>query len=93
MISDEDEFDCTRALLQAYDYLDGEMGPEDCAKIREHLAKCGPCLKEYDIDQMLKTLVRRSCGCEAAPTELRTQIMARISSLIALNVELQDEPG
>src|SRR6185436_18911587 len=43
-----DEFDCSRALLQAYDYLDGEMDPQDCAKIREHLAKCGPCLKEYD---------------------------------------------
>jgi mycothiol system anti-sigma-R factor len=91
MTPDEhDAFDCSRALLQAYDYLDGEMGPEDCAKVREHLAQCGPCLKEYDIDQMLKTLVRRSCGGEAAPTELRRQIMARIASLITVTVELQD---
>ena len=87
-----DEFDCSRALLQAYDYLDGEMDPQDCAKIREHLAKCGPCLKEYDIDQMLKTLVRRSCGGEAAPMQLRKQIMARITLLTA-SVELQDETG
>ena len=84
---EHDEVDCTRALLQVYEYLDGEMGPDDCAKIREHLAQCGPCLEEYDIDQMLKTLVNRSCGCEAAPTQLRMQIMARITTV---TVELQD---
>jgi mycothiol system anti-sigma-R factor len=62
------------------------MGPDDCAKIREHLAQCGPCLKEYDVDQMLKTLVHRSCGSEAAPMQLRMQIMARITTI---SVELQ----
>ena len=87
-----DEFDCSRALLQAYDYLDGEMSPEDCAKVREHLAKCGPCLKEYDVDQMLKTLVRRSCGGEAAPTQLRMQIMARIATLITVTSSARTEP-
>ena len=82
MTSDEhDEVDCSHALMQVYEYLDGEMGPEDCAKIREHLAQCGPCLQEYDIDQMLKTLVRRSCGCESAPTQLRMQIMAQITTI------------
>ena len=79
--ADDDAVDCSHALMQVYEYLDGEMGPDDCAKIREHLAQCGPCLKEYDIDQMLKTLVRRSCGCESAPTQLRTQIMAHITTI------------
>ena len=76
-----DEVDCSHALMQVYEYLDGEMGPDDCAKIRQHLAECGQCLNEYDIDQMLKTLVRRSCGCESAPTQLRMQIMARITTI------------
>ena len=76
-----DGFDCSRARLQLYEYLDGEMGPDDCAKIREHLDLCGPCLKEYDIDQMLKTLVRRSCGSEPAPTQLRMQIIAHITTI------------
>lgn len=87
MTRGEDEgFDCSRALLQVYDYLDGEMGPGDCDRFREHLAECGPCLKEYDIDRMLKTLVRRSCGCEPAPDELRIQIMSRITTIM-LTVE------
>jgi mycothiol system anti-sigma-R factor len=67
--------------MQVYEYLDGEMGPEDVAKIRQHLAECAQCLNEYDIDQMLKTLIRRSCGCESAPTQLRMQIMARITTI------------
>jgi mycothiol system anti-sigma-R factor len=67
--------------MQVFEYLDGEMGPEDCAGIREHLAQCGPCLKEYDIDQMLKTLLHRSCSSESAPTQLRMQIMARITNI------------
>ena len=55
MTFDEHEgMDCSRTLLQVYSYIDGEMGPDDCDKIRDHLAHCGPCLKEYNIDQMLK---------------------------------------
>jgi mycothiol system anti-sigma-R factor len=84
--SEHDEVDCSSALLQVYQYLDGEMDADDCARIREHLAQCGPCLKEYDVDQMLKMLVRRSCGCEPAPMQLRMQIMARITTI---TVELQ----
>jgi mycothiol system anti-sigma-R factor len=90
MTCDEQEgFDCSRARLQVYEYLDGEMQPDDCAKIREHLAQCGPCLQEFDIDQMLKALVRRSCGCEAAPTQLRMQIMSCITT-ITMTVEFRD---
>ena len=89
MSCDEHEgFDCSRARLQLYEYLDGEMGPDDCVKIRDHLDHCGQCLQEYDLDQTLKALVRRSCGCEAAPMELRMQIMSRITTIIT--VELKD---
>ena len=88
MTHDEhDEMDCSRTLLQLYEYLDGEMGPDDCDKIRDHLARCGQCLTEYNIDQMLKTLVHRSCGREAAPSQLRMQIMARITTI---TIELQN---
>jgi mycothiol system anti-sigma-R factor len=87
--ADHDELDCSRARLQLYEYLDGEMGSDDCVKIREHLEHCGPCLKEYDLDQTLKALVRRSCGCEVAPTELRIQIMSRITT-INMTVEFRE---
>jgi len=88
-VEEHDGFDCSRARLQVYEYLDGEMSPADCEKIREHLAHCGPCLTEYDIDQVVKALVRRSCGCEAAPNQLRLQIMSRITT-ISMTVEFHE---
>ena len=73
--------DCSEVLHRVYEYLDGEMTPDDTVKIKHHLDECGPCLQEYDLDQALKALVKRSCACEEAPVELRTQIMARITTL------------
>ncbi len=88
------ETDCSEALLKVYEYLDNEMGPADCARIREHLGECASCMDEYDKDLLLKALVRRSCGCEPAPAQLRTQIIARITSLsvTTTRVEGRDQP-
>jgi mycothiol system anti-sigma-R factor len=57
------------------------MTQDDTVKLKHHLDECGPCLQEYDLDQALKTLVKRSCACEEAPVELRTEIMARITTI------------
>ena len=73
--------DCSEVLHRVYEYLDGEMTHNDTVKIKHHLDECGPCLQEYDLDQALKALVKRSCACEEAPVELRTQIMARITTI------------
>ncbi|KQX69728.1 mycothiol system anti-sigma-R factor [Angustibacter sp. Root456] len=73
------ETDCTEVLDRVYEYLDNELEELDCAKIRQHLDECGPCLKQYDLDLALKALIRRSCACEPAPQELRTKILTRIT--------------
>lgn len=82
--------ECDDVLLKIYEYLDGEMGPGDCDAIRRHLDECGPCLEEYNLDRALKALVHRSCGCTAAPETLRTQIMARITTV---TVTVRIDPG
>ncbi|MDN5765337.1 MAG: mycothiol system anti-sigma-R factor [Humibacillus sp.] len=74
--------ECSEALLRVYEFLDGELGPEDYAKIQAHLDACGPCFKEYDLDTTLKALIKRSCGCEQAPDTLRLTIMSRISMTV-----------
>lgn len=73
--------DCTEALLRVFEYLDGEMTPDDSRKIRDHLDGCGPCLKQYNLDQALKAIVKRSCRCEEAPVELRTTILRRLTMI------------
>jgi mycothiol system anti-sigma-R factor len=81
--------DCSEVLHRVYEYLDGEMTQADTVKIRSHLEECGPCLKEYDLDQALKAVVKRSCACEEAPVELRTSIMARITTI---RLQISEEP-
>ena len=77
-----DGTDCSEALLRVYEFLDGELGAGDCARIQRHLDECGHCLKQYDLDTTLKSLIKRACGCEAAPPTLRMTIMERISMTV-----------
>lgn len=73
--------DCAQVVLRLFEYVDHEAAEEDGRRIREHLDACGSCLREYERDLLLKALVKRACSSESAPAALRTQIMARISSI------------
>lgn len=73
--------DCRSVIEQVYLYLDGEIGDEDCAKIRQHLDECSPCLRQYGLEQEVKALVARSCGCEPAPDSLRTRVLLRLAEV------------
>jgi len=69
-----------------YSYLDGEIEDAGCAEIREHLDECGPCLREYGLEEAVKRLVHKHCGAEPVPSELRTKVLSRIQ---AVRVELE----
>jgi mycothiol system anti-sigma-R factor len=69
---------CTEVLDRVYNYLDGEADELDCAKIREHLDECGPCLREYGLEEAVKRLVAKHCGCDPVPSELRAKVLVRI---------------
>lgn len=73
--------DCREVLDRVYEYLDGEMSSLDYVKIKQHLHECGPCLRQYDLDEALKALIRRSCVCEPAPEQLRARILTRITQV------------
>ena len=71
---------CSEVLARLYDYLDGEIEDKGFAQIREHLDECGPCLREYGLEEVVKQLVHRCCK-DPAPPELRTKVMARIQEI------------
>jgi mycothiol system anti-sigma-R factor len=75
------ETPCDEVLQRVYEYLDGEMADLDCAKIKVHLEECSRCLDEYQQDELLKAIIRRSCAFEAAPEQLRTRILASITTV------------
>ncbi|MFN8097782.1 MAG: mycothiol system anti-sigma-R factor [Dermatophilaceae bacterium] len=81
MTGDVNEADCSEALHRVFEYLDGEMAPEDHVKIATHLAHCVRCLEQYDVDTMVKALVKRSCPPEPAPARLRMTIVQSITSI------------
>ena len=77
------ETPCTEVLDRVYAYLDGELGAPDCDKIRQHLEECGPCLREYGLDEVVKQLVHKHCGHDLVPRELRAKVLVRIQQVQA----------
>ena len=71
---------CRDVLDRVYEFLDNELGEPDYAKIKQHLVEWGPCLRQFDLDEAVKALVRRSCS-EAAPDQLRLKILGRITEV------------
>ena len=72
---------CTEVLATVYSYLDGEMEDTDYQQIRVHLEECGPCLREYGLEELVKKLVHKCCGQETVPGELRAKVMMRIAAV------------
>jgi mycothiol system anti-sigma-R factor len=77
------EVPCTEVLALVYSYIDHEMEDDNYAQIREHLDECGPCLREYGLEEVVKRLVHKCCGHEAVPEELRKKVLTRIATVRA----------
>jgi mycothiol system anti-sigma-R factor len=77
------EVPCSEVLARVYSYLDGEIESTGYSQIREHLDECGPCLREYGLEEAVKRLVHKHCGHEAVPSELRTKVLYRIRAVRA----------
>ena len=69
--------DCSEVIHQILVFIDNELDQASCGEIQQHLDECGPCLREYDLERTVKSLVARSCK-EAAPEELRAKVLMRI---------------
>lgn len=70
-----DHTDCSEVIAAVYRYLDGEMDPALHHRIHDHLDECGPCLRQYGIEQEVRALVARCCRAERAPDTLRSRIV------------------
>lgn len=77
------EVPCSEVLARVYDYIDGELESTGLALIRQHLDECGPCLREFGLEEVVKRLVQKTCGSEPAPSELRRKVLVRIQAVRA----------
>lgn len=71
------EKDCSEVIHQMLVFIDNELDQASCGEIQQHLDECAPCLKEYDLERTVKSLVARSCT-EHAPEQLREKVLLRI---------------
>lgn len=79
---------CTEVLDRVYEYIDNELGSTDRDKIKQHLEECSPCLQEVGLEEIVKSLVKRTCGHDDPPEDLRAKVLAKIS---AARAQLADE--
>ncbi len=77
------EVPCSEVLARVYSYLDGQLAETSLAQVRQHLDECGPCLREYGLEEAVKRLVHKHCGQEKVPAELRTKVLTRIQAVRA----------
>jgi mycothiol system anti-sigma-R factor len=78
---------CSEVLDKVYEYIDGELDKNRVPDIKQHLDECGPCLREYGLEEAVKSIVKRCCN-DRAPDELRAKVLSRIE---AVRVELRSD--
>lgn len=77
--------DCEDSRIQRiYEYLDGALSCDDLAEIKDHLETCTDCAGEYDLECVIRSVVKRSCT-EVAPENLKASILERIHAAKAVD--------
>lgn len=76
-----DGFPCNEATEHLWEYVDGELGVQDCARIKKHVEACPPCGQLFQAERKVKDAVARACGCESAPQDLRGRVVAMVAQL------------
>ena len=71
--------ECQHVLDRIYEFLDHEVDTATGDEIRAHLSDCEPCLDRFDVEQAVKSMVKRCCGNDKAPDRLRVSIMSSIT--------------
>ena len=74
--------DCDDVIKDVFLFIDEESDPDLVIRIRQHLDGCAPCLRQYGLEQDVKSLVSRRCGGDVAPDSLRADIRLRLSQIV-----------
>ncbi|MFN7748209.1 MAG: anti-sigma factor [Cyclobacteriaceae bacterium] len=60
--------------------VDGEATADEEKFLRDHLAECIPCYEQYQVDQLIKTMVKTTCCGGQVPQTLAEQIRMQIQA-------------
>jgi mycothiol system anti-sigma-R factor len=83
---------CGQAMAHMDEFIDDELPTVDVReRISAHLLACPGCRAEFDQEERLKQLVRRTCACDSVPDEVRARIEIRIAQLRVQLEHVTDE--
>ncbi|HZJ27192.1 MAG TPA: mycothiol system anti-sigma-R factor [Acidimicrobiia bacterium] len=68
-----DDVDCERAIVEIYEYLDGELTTSKRRAIARHLDDCPPCAQGFTFEFELRQVISMKCR-DRVPAELRQRI-------------------
>jgi anti-sigma factor (TIGR02949 family) len=66
--------DCSDALHELYEYLDGELTDDRRTVIAQHLTACGECFEAFDFQAELKAVIAQKCRRDEMPPGLLARI-------------------
>jgi len=75
--------DCTKAKHQCQPFLDGQLQPEICQDVDQHLAECACCRETYESQRTFHSLLKKVSVRSADPVALpalKKSLLERLSS-------------
>jgi mycothiol system anti-sigma-R factor len=81
--------DCEDVLRDVFLFIDDESDPALVGRIRQHLDGCAPCLRQFGLEQDVKSLIARCCGGDVAPEHLRDNIRIRLTQVVIETTHLE----
>lgn len=73
-VSATDEHACEMALGNLQAFLHGELPEANADEIRRHLMICENCMNDFDVEEMISSMVKRCTSTPCASPALRSRI-------------------
>ena len=70
----ENHIDCSAVNAAAFEYLDGEMPPDQCATLDAHMGRCPPCRDFVERERSFLRTLRAKMAGERCPDVVRDRI-------------------
>ena len=72
---------CDQVMDQLWEFLDGELPPEEEAALQRHLDVCAACFPQYDFRRAFLAYLRTLAHRDRAPVEVRRHVFDRLLEL------------
>jgi anti-sigma factor (TIGR02949 family) len=85
---------CDNLLSQIGDYLDGDISPEACAKLEEHIKGCDHCRVVVDTTEKTISLYHDIAQKNGIPGEVKEKLFKKLNLLDYMKtIEQNDSEG